>query len=87
MPPADGHARLLALYNEASLSIGEGPVRRSIPIAPARPTFVRRRSGSHDHRRDRPPGRDGHTVNETADLSKLPSQTKRAALLLLALGR
>jgi glutamate carboxypeptidase len=32
-------------------------------------------------------GRDGHTVNETADLSKLPSQTRRAALLLLAVGQ
>ena len=32
-------------------------------------------------------GDGGHTVNETADLSVLPSQTKRAALLLYRLSR
>ena len=32
-------------------------------------------------------GDDEHTVNETADLSTLPSQTKRAALLLYRLSR
>ncbi len=32
-------------------------------------------------------GRDGHTPQETADLTTLPSQTKRAALLLLRLAR
>jgi glutamate carboxypeptidase len=30
-------------------------------------------------------GRDDHTVNETADLATLPSQTKRAAVLLYRL--
>ena len=32
-------------------------------------------------------GDGGHTVNETADLSVLPSQIKRAALLLYRLSR
>jgi len=32
-------------------------------------------------------GDGGHTVNETADLSVLVSQTKRAALLLYRLSR
>jgi hypothetical protein len=32
-------------------------------------------------------GDGGHTVNETADLTALPSQTKRAALLLYRLSR
>jgi glutamate carboxypeptidase len=31
-------------------------------------------------------GRDGHTARETADLTTLPSQTKRAALLLRRLA-
>jgi glutamate carboxypeptidase len=88
MAPTAGNARLLALYNEASLSIGEGPVAAVDPdrAGAADVSFVA----------DRVPmiidgiglsGRDGHTPNETADLSKLPSQTKRAALLILAAGR
>jgi glutamate carboxypeptidase len=32
-------------------------------------------------------GDGGHTVNETADLRTLPSQTRRAALLLYRLAR
>jgi glutamate carboxypeptidase len=32
-------------------------------------------------------GRDDHTTGETADLSTLPIQTKRAALLLHRLSR
>ena len=32
-------------------------------------------------------GRDGHTPQETADLTTLPSQAKRAAMLLLRLAR
>jgi glutamate carboxypeptidase len=32
-------------------------------------------------------GRDGHTPRETADLTTLPSQTKRAALLLRRLAQ
>jgi glutamate carboxypeptidase len=88
MAPSEGNARLLALYNQASLSIGTGPVAAVDPdrAGAADVSFVA----------DRVPmiidgiglsGRDGHTVNETADLTKLPSQTKRAALLLLAVSR
>jgi glutamate carboxypeptidase len=32
-------------------------------------------------------GDGGHTVNETADLRTLPTQTKRAVLLLYRVGR
>jgi glutamate carboxypeptidase len=32
-------------------------------------------------------GRDGHTPQETADLTTLPTQTKRAAVLLLRVAR
>jgi hypothetical protein len=32
-------------------------------------------------------GRDGHTPQETADLTTLPSQARRAAMLLLQLAR
>jgi glutamate carboxypeptidase len=32
-------------------------------------------------------GKDGHTVGETADLSALPVQTKRAAVLIARLAR
>jgi glutamate carboxypeptidase len=86
MAPTEGNSRLLAIYNQASLDVGAGPVTAVDPdrAGAADVSFVA----------DRVPmiidgiglsGRDGHTANETADLSKLPSQTKRAALLLLRL--
>jgi glutamate carboxypeptidase len=88
MAPTVGNARLLALYNEASLSIGEGPVAAVDPdrAGAADVSFVADRVPMIIDGIGLP-GRDGHTPNETADLSKLPSQTKRAALLILAAGR
>jgi glutamate carboxypeptidase len=88
MAPSEGNARLLAIYNDASLSIGAGPVTAVDPdragaadvsfVAGQVPMIIDGIGLS---------GHDGHTANETADLSKLPSQTKRAALLMLAVGR
>ena len=64
------------------------PVLPSIPIAPARrtcrssPTEVKMILDGVGLM-----GSDDHTVNETADLQTLPSQTKRAAVFLLRLAR
>jgi glutamate carboxypeptidase len=88
MAPSDGNARLLSLYNEASGDAGAGPVAAADPdrAGAADVSFVAARvpsiidgiglSGSDDH-----------TPNETADLRALPSQTKRAALLLFRLSQ
>jgi glutamate carboxypeptidase len=83
MAPTDGNARLLAIYSQASVDLGSGPVTAVDPD----------RAGAADVSfiADRVPmvidgvglsGHDDHTANETADLAMLPSQTKRAALLL-----
>jgi glutamate carboxypeptidase len=87
MAPTAGNKRLLALYDKASLDLGLGPV---VGVDPSR-------AGAADVSfvaKNVPmiidgiglSGRDGHTVNETADLRMLPAQTKRAALLLYRLN-
>jgi glutamate carboxypeptidase len=88
MAPTEGNARLLALYNQASMIIGAGPVTAVDPdrAGAADVSFIADRVPMIIDGIGMP-GRDGHTVNETADLSKLPSQTGRAALLLLAVER
>jgi glutamate carboxypeptidase len=83
LAPTDGNRKLLALYDQASRDVGAGPVA---PVDPDRAgaadvSFVAGEvpmildgvglMGSNDH-----------TVKETADLATLPSQTKRAAVLL-----
>ena len=88
MAPTDGNRKLLAMYDQASRDVGAGPVAAVDPdragaadvsfVAGARPD---------DPRRHRADGDGGHTVKETADLATLPSQTKRAALLLYRLSR
>ncbi len=90
MAPTDGNRRLLGMYDEVSRALGFWPVAAVDPS----------RAGAADVSfvADLVPmaidgiglsGRDGHTVNETADLRMLPVQTKRAAVLLwrLAQGR
>ena len=83
--PANGH--LLALYDEASRDLGFGPVAAVSPdrAGAADVSFVA----------DEVPsiidgvglmGHDDHTAGETADLTTLPSQTKRAAILLYRLS-
>jgi glutamate carboxypeptidase len=86
MPPSDGNRRLLAMYDQASRDLGLGPVAPTDPRAAgaADVSFIA----------DRVPqvidgiglmGTDDHTAQETADLTTLASQAKRAALLLARL--
>ncbi len=83
MAPTDGNARLLAMYDRVSRDIGTGPVAAVSPdrAGAADVSFV---AGEVGMVLDGVGlmGTDDHTVKETADLSTLPSQTKRAALLL-----
>jgi glutamate carboxypeptidase len=83
MPPSDGNRQLLAMYDQASRDLGFGAVVATDPRAAgaADVSFVA----------DRVPrvidgiglmGTDDHTARETADLTTLASQAKRAALLL-----
>jgi glutamate carboxypeptidase len=86
MAPTEGNAKLLAMYDQASRDLGFGSVTAVSPdrAGAADVSFVAGEvksildgvglMGGHDH-----------TVNETADLATLPSQTKRAALLLYRL--
>jgi glutamate carboxypeptidase len=83
LAPTDGNRELLAMYDQASRDVGAGSVSAVDPdrAGAADVSFV----AAHV------PmildgiglmGDGGHTVKETADLTTLPSQTKRAALLL-----
>ena len=86
MAPSDGNRRLLTMYDQASRDLGLGPVAPTDPRAAgaADVSFIA----------DRVPqvidgiglmGTDDHTAHETADLTTLASQAKRAALLLARL--
>jgi glutamate carboxypeptidase len=83
MAPTDGNRKLLAMYDQASRDVGAGPVTAVDPdrAGAADVSFV---AGEVKMILDGVGlmGRDDHTVKETADLSTLPSQTKRAAVLL-----
>ncbi len=86
MAPTAGNRRLLAMYDEGSRALGFGPVVAVDPsragaadvsfIASEVPMIIDAIGLS---------GHDDHSAQETADLSKLPSQTKRAALLMYRL--
>ena len=87
LAPSDGNRRLLAMYDRASRDVGAGPVAAVDPdrAGAADVSFVA----------DYVPmildgiglmGHDDHTPNETADLTTLPSQTKRAAVLMYRLS-
>jgi glutamate carboxypeptidase len=83
MAPTAGNRRLLAMYDKASKDIGAGAVEGVDPsragaadvsfIAHLVPMIIDGIGLS---------GHDDHSAKETADLRKLPSQTKRAALVL-----
>ena len=88
LAPSEGNSRLLAKYDEASRDLGLGPVTAADPD----------RAGAADvaYLDGKVPmildalglkGRGGHTPEETADLATLPTQTKRAAVLLYRLSR
>ncbi len=88
MPPSEGNRLLLELYDAVSRDLGYGPVAAVDP----------RKAGAADVSfvAELVPqvidgvglmGRGGHTVGEVADLTTLPMQTARAAVLLYRLSR
>ena len=88
MPPSDGNKRLLAMYDQASREIGSGPVTATDPrfAGAADVAFVADLVkmtidgiGLMGH--------DDHSPRETADLTTLPSQTKRAAIVMYRVSR
>jgi glutamate carboxypeptidase len=88
MAPTDGNAKLLAMYDQASRDLGLGSVTAVSPdrAGAADVSFVAAEVktivdgvGLMGH--------DDHTVKETADLTTLPTQTKRMAVLLLRIQR
>jgi glutamate carboxypeptidase len=88
MAPSAGNRRLLALYDRSSRDLGLGPVTAVDPsragaadvsfVAGIVPMIIDGIGLS---------GHDDHTEKETADLRMLPSQTKRAALVLYRLAQ
>jgi glutamate carboxypeptidase len=83
MAPTEGNGKLLAMYDQASRDLGFGSVTAVSPdrAGAADVSFV-----AADVKRILDGvglmGHDDHTIKETADLSTLPSQTKRMAVLL-----
>jgi glutamate carboxypeptidase len=86
LAPTDGNARLLAVYDRASRDLGFGPVAAVNPdkAGAADVSFI---AGEAKMILDGVGlmGHDDHTPGETADLSTLPSQTKRAAITIYRL--
>jgi len=86
MAPTEGNARLLAMYDQASRDLGFGSVTAVSPdrAGAADVSFV-----AADVKTILDGvglmGHDDHAVKETADLTTLPSQTKRMAVLLYRL--
>ena len=88
LAPMPGNERLLALYDRASRDVGAGAVSAVNPdragaadvsFVAGHVTMVLDGIGMMGH--------SDHTPQETADLATLPSQTKRAALLLHRIGQ
>lgn len=88
LAPTDGNRRLLARYDRASRDLGFGSVAAVDPAA-AGAADISFTAGLVTMALDGLGlmGTGGHTVQETADLDTLPSQTKRAALLMYRLSR
>ncbi|MCC7185921.1 MAG: M20/M25/M40 family metallo-hydrolase, partial [Acidobacteria bacterium] len=88
LAPQPGNERLLALYDQASRDVGAGPVIAVDPdkAGAADVSFV---SSLVPMILDGVGlmGGGGHTVNETAEMRTLPSQTKRMAVLLARLQK
>jgi glutamate carboxypeptidase len=86
LAPTDGNRQLLALFDQASRDLDLGEVTAVSPdrAGAADVSFV---AGHVPMIMDAAglKGRDGHTVNETADLSVLAVQAKRTAILLARL--
>jgi glutamate carboxypeptidase len=83
MAPTEGNAKLLAMYDQASRDLGFGAVAAVSPdrAGAADVSFV---AGEVKAIIDGVGlmGHDDHTAKETADLTTLPSQAKRMAVLL-----
>ena len=88
MPPTEGNARLLAQYDRASRDLGFGAVTAVSPdrAGAADVSFVAAYVKSIIDGIGLM-GHDDHSPAETADLATLPSQTKRAALLMYRLNQ
>jgi glutamate carboxypeptidase len=88
LAPTDANRKLLSLYDQASRDVGAGPVTAVDPdrAGAADVSFV---AGHVKYILDGIGlmGSDDHTPQETADLATLPSQTKRAAVLLYRLSK
>ncbi len=88
LAPTEGNHKLLAMYDKASRDVGAGPVAAVDPdrAGAADVSFV---AGEVKMILDGVGlmGTSDHTVKETADLATLPSQTKRAAVLLYRLSK
>ena len=88
MAPTEGNSKLLALYSQVSEDHGYGPVVAINPrnAGAADISFV---ANSVEMALDGlgMMGTGGHTVQETADLSTLDSQTVRAAITLYRLSK
>ena len=83
MAPTDGNRRLLAMVDRASRDLGAGPVTAVDP-ARAGAADVSFAADYVEMAVDGMGllGRGGHTVEETADLTTLPLQAKRVAVVL-----
>src|SRR3954470_12483151 len=86
LPPTDGNAKLLAEYDRASRDLGFGAV---VAVSPDRAgaadvSFISAIVPSIIDGMGLM-GHDDHSPDETADLTTLPSQTKRTAVLLYRL--
>jgi glutamate carboxypeptidase len=83
MAPTEGNARLLAMYDQASRDLGFGSVTAVTPdrAGAADVSFVADEVKTIIDGVGLM-GRDDHTTKETADLTTLPSQTKRMVVLL-----
>jgi glutamate carboxypeptidase len=88
LAPTEGNHRLLEMYDRASRDVGAGPVSASDPRA-AGAADISFTAGRVEMALDGIGlmGRDDHSEHETADLTTLPSQTKRAAVLIYRLTR
>lgn len=88
LAPTDGNRRLLSIYDQASRDLGLGAVRAVDPrdAGAADISFTAGRVAMALDGLGLM-GTGGHTVEETADLTTLPSQTKRAALLMYRLRK
>jgi glutamate carboxypeptidase len=86
LPPTPGNAKLLGEYDRVSRDLGFGPVTAVSPdrAGAADVAFISEQVGSIIDGIGLM-GRDDHSPQETADLTTLPSQTKRAAILLYRL--